>query len=687
LTQSRKGANPIKGKSYLFLKYYCFLPDFCGTFSPDMNHKSPEILKISHINRNLLMVCESNSQLRFTAMLICFLLIINNAWGSLPVTTGNKSSEHFLTGQYIEVYIDSNGTRKPNDFENDKLSWQFKPVKGELNNRNFPNGVYWVRFTIDHSSLEKHWLLELPDPHIDQATLFTFDSGSVKPIGRLGHDLPFSYRNYHHKNLVFHLPVRAKTQYLLRLESRMVTSFMIILKTTEKFTSYALWEYYMLGIYYGILLIMMFYNLFLYFNLREKNYLFYVFYVISCAFYTFREDGIGFQYLWPQFPVLNSWLNQHFELLLLLSFTLYSISFLELRKKAQLIFLIILTDILLYVFLLCLESFWNETYAIRQYLYISPFILLYSVSIYLYRKGNRYIGYYLVAYSFLIISVLILQARLSGFIAHTFFTVYIFNFGFIFEIVLMSYAMGEKFRISTKEKEHAQKITFLALREKEKAQTALVEQLKEKEELKDRINKELENKVQERTIELAEKNSELEEKNQKLALMSAKFEEMNSRLDKNNWELNKEVKQRTIATIAGDIITLEDFLKVFPNETACLLYLCELKWHNGYRCQKCANTKYNKGDTPLSRKCSKCNLRESPTARTLFHGVKTDLNKAFYITYLSVVSPKKYTLEELSEQLKIGVNTCWKIRKKVIDKRKEMEAKNLPVNKWENYLL
>jgi hypothetical protein len=211
--------------------------------------------------------------------------------------------------------------------------------------------------------------------------------------------------------------------------------------------------------------------------------------------------------------------------------------------------------------------------------------------------------------------------------------------------------------------------------------------MKEKEELKDRVNRELEKKVQERTIELAKKNSELNEKNQKLALMSAKLEEMNSHLDKNNWELNKEVKQKTIATIAGDEIALEDFLKVFPNETASLLYLSELKWKNGYECQKCGNTKYNKGDTPLSRKCSKCNHRESPTAGTLFHGIKTDLNKAFYITYLSVVSPKKYTLEELSESLQIGLNTCWKIRKRVTEKRKEMEGKNLPVNKWENYLL
>ncbi|MDB5273590.1 MAG: hypothetical protein JWO58_1957 [Chitinophagaceae bacterium] len=652
-----------------------------------MNHEKLPIC-IKEVYKNIFFIlCGSKTLGCFGLLLFCLMSGIKQASGAEPVVIDNESGEYYLKGEYLDLYLDSNGTKLAKDFKNNQFASEFKAVKGELSNRDYPKGVYWVRFTVEQRSVEQQWLIELPDPHIDQAELYRYDSGTVKFIGRLGHGLPFSSRNYHHKNLVFALPLRAKTEYLLRLKSPLICSFMISVKSVEKFTSYALWEYYMLGLYYGILLIMMLYNLFLYFNLREKNYLFYVFYVISCALYTFREDGIGFQYLWPQSPVLNQWLNHYFELFLLLSFAFYSISFLELRKKARTIFLILLADIIVFALLLVLEYFQKEVHTPKQYFYVFPFILLYAASFYLYRQGNHYIRYYLIAYSFLLISVFIFQARMLGFIEHTFFTVYIFNFGFIIEIVLMSFALGEKIYISTKEKEQAQQTAYEALKEKEQAQATLVVQLKEKEELKDRINRELEKKVQERTIELIDKNSELQEKNQKLALMSAKLEEMNSSLDKNNWELNKEVKQKTIASIAGDEITMEDFLKIFPHETACLLYLCELKWKDGYRCQKCNNTKYNKGDTPLSRKCSKCNHRESPTAGTLFHGIKTDLNKAFYITYLAVVNPKKNTLEELSGNLKISMNTCWKIRKKVSDKKKEMEAKHLPMNKWENYLL
>jgi hypothetical protein len=676
----------ITGYFILFLEISLFKVRIFPYFSSDMNHKK----LLNSTNRPdghiFFMLHGSRSFCSFSFLLFCLFAVPKQSLATHPVLVDKGNGQYFLKGEYLELYLDSNGTRLPIDFENESFSSQFKPVNGELNNRDYPKGVYWIRFTVEQNLLDKQWLVELPDPHISQAELFIYDPGTVKFIGRLGHSLPFSYRNYHHKNLVFALPVRAKIQYLLRLESPMVCSFMISVKSAEKFTSYALWEYYMLGLYYGILLIMMLYNLFLYFNLREKNYLFYVFYVISCACYTFREDGIGFQYLWPQTPALNEWLNKYFELFLLLSFTLYSISFLELRKNARTVYLIILSDIAFYIFLLVLEYFQQENYALKQYFYVFPFMLLYAASFYLYRQGKRYIRYYLVAYSFLLISVLIFQARIFGFIDHTFFTVYIFNFGFIIEIVLMSFALGEKIYSSTKEKEEAQQTAFEALKEKEKAQATLVEELKEKEELKDRINKELEKKVQERTLELAEKNSELQDKNQKLASMSAKLEEMNSSLDKDNWELNKEVKQKTIATIAGDEIQIEDFAKVFPNETACLLYLSELKWKNGYHCQKCGNTKYNNGDTPLSRKCSKCNHRESPTSGTLFHGIKTDLTKAFYITYLSVVNPKKYTLQELSETMEIGLNTCWKIRKKVSQRKKAMEAKHLPVNKWENYL-
>lgn len=657
-----------------------FYDSFLTYFSLDMNHEKQVSNRNRLFGKFFLILHESKTLICLFLLFFWALPILKPASATQVVSTAHGKGEYLLMGSYLEAYLDSNGIKQAQDFKHDK-GLPFQSVQGELSNRPYPNGVYWVRFTVEQSVLDRQWLIELPDPHIDQAELYRYDdAGIIKYMGRLGHALPFSLRKYRHKNLVFALPVQRQTEYLLRLESKMICSFMIVLKNTENFTSYALWEYYMLGIYYGILLIMMLYNLFLYFNLREKNYLFYVFYVISCALYTFREDGVGFQYLWPQIPVLNQWLNRYFELFLLLSFSFYSISFLELRKHTQTVYWIILSDILVYLFLLGLEEAHQQEYPLKQYFYVFPFVLLYAASFYLHRKGNFYIRYYLIAYSFLLLSVLIFQARMLGFIEHTFFTVYIFNFGFILEIVLMSFALGEKIYISTQEKEQAQQAALEALQEKEKTQATLVEQLKEKEELKDRINRELEKKVQERTLEL-------EEKNQKLASMSAQLEAMNSLLDKNNWELNKEVKQKTIASIAGDEITLEDFLNVFPNETACLLYLIELKWKEGYRCQKCDNTKYNKGDTPLSRKCSKCNHRESPTAGTLFHGIKTDLNKAFYITYLSVVSPKKYTLEELSKHLAIGLNTCWKIRKKVFDKRKQMEAKHLPLNKWENYLL
>lgn len=115
-----------------------------------------------------------------------------------------------------------------------------------------------------------------------------------------------------------------------------------------------------------------------------------------------------------------------------------------------------------------------------------------------------------------------------------------------------------------------------------------------------------------------------------------------------------------------DSLTIFEFQERFPDENACLEYLAQKKWANGYVCPKCGNSKYCKGDKEYNRQCTKCHYISSPTSGTLFHKVKFPLLKAFYIIYYVSTNKKGISSTELSRKLGLRQKTCWLFKQKVM---------------------
>lgn len=118
-------------------------------------------------------------------------------------------------------------------------------------------------------------------------------------------------------------------------------------------------------------------------------------------------------------------------------------------------------------------------------------------------------------------------------------------------------------------------------------------------------------------------------------------------------------------------LSVFDFQHMFPDDKSCYSYLANLKWKNGYECQKCKNIQYCKGVNEFDRQCTKCCRLESPTAGTLFHNCKFSLLKAFYIVYYVSTSKNGISSCELSRKLELRQKTCWLFKQKVM---KAMES-------------
>ena len=124
-------------------------------------------------------------------------------------------------------------------------------------------------------------------------------------------------------------------------------------------------------------------------------------------------------------------------------------------------------------------------------------------------------------------------------------------------------------------------------------------------------------------------------------------------------------------------LSLFEFQEKFSTKEDCLIYLSELKWSEGFHCRKCNHNHYCDGAALLSRQCTRCNYTESPTANTLFHKVKFNILKAFYIVYFVSTNKKGITSTELSRKQNLRQKTCWAFKRKVMKATKS--SKDYPI--------
>ena len=104
----------------------------------------------------------------------------------------------------------------------------------------------------------------------------------------------------------------------------------------------------------------------------------------------------------------------------------------------------------------------------------------------------------------------------------------------------------------------------------------------------------------------------------------------------------------------------------FHSDEDCYRYLSEIKWPSGgYGCKRCGHTKYGKGKKPYSRRCTKCNHDESPTAGTMFDKCKFSLLIAFHIAFKISARKKGMSSEELSKEFEQRQMTCWAFKWKL----------------------
>ncbi len=607
-------------------------------------------------------------------LMVLLRFTISNAQSIIEIN--DTIEERIFMPFELSYFIDSTNTIPFQKISSSAFASKFRQHSTYLNIDFETNASYWVRLQIKPNlQTKKYWLLEFYDQTIDSLEAFVPQGDFTFRQSKMGDHQKFYDRIFKHKN--FEIPIEMKgdqvQSYYFKVRSHEFADVRIALRSAARFISYALNEYYLYGMFYGMILIITVYNFLVYLAIREVKFIYYICYILSVALYAMSYDGIGFQYVWPNHPEFNDWAIGVSLYLLIFWSLVFTRRFLSARANAPeldqaLKVMIVLRSAWFVVSLLV----YPKLLSFRT-LEIIPLSLIFYTSITVWRGGYRPARFFVMAYGILFSGFFLRTLVYFNLLPFTTGTHYSLHFSFVFEMLFLTVALGDRIRILKDTRDRAMK--------------RIIHQHEVNMQLKDKVTRELEAKVNERTHELGIKNEALQASNLKLNRQATEINQINSLLDLDNWKLKNRVKEVLEERMHKKVMGYDEFTTLYPDTLACYRFLEKLKDQHGFGCTKCGNSKYSTGAQKFARRCTRCGYNESVTANTLFQGIKFPITKAFYLAYLTFTNKGSFTLETLSVKLDLRLNTVWAFRQKVGERIALGEENKTSSESWEEIVL
>ncbi len=391
------------------------------------------------------------------------------------IITITSDNELQSIGKKIYLLEDNEKKLTIEDIQKPEFQKQFKKSEDEVPNFNSSNGKIWVKFTIENR-IEKELLIEVGEPTAWYIDFYKPDSnGKLILTAKTGMMRSIKNREVDNNFFVFELsrlPEKKTYYFSIQSESTFIIPLKIGTKKSIFESSYT--HILFLGMFSGFIIIMFFYNFFIYYSVRDIVYLYYCGYLFFGLFVNNFISG-NYGYKWN----VISYYSEYFMFFLFAS-SLFIILFLnkllEIRKKQ--IFFFITYSYLFICFVFMIINIVTGSYEliidIFQLITLIVYIYILQYGIFKYFKGNKSARFVVFGFSFYLLGIIIAVLQNFGILPTNFFTTDSVVFGTSIEIMMFSLALADRINMIQKDKEDA-------LLEKQKAHTELLENSRENE--------------------------------------------------------------------------------------------------------------------------------------------------------------------------------------------------------------
>lgn len=387
-----------------------------------------------------------------------------------------------------EDYFSKYSAQEVLELDSFKVNLQPSPNLG------LTNSTFWISLKIKNNTTISELLLGTTNTMIDTIELYEIINGEAVYVQTLGDDLAFSDRNYNTQSFIFNLEIEENEtkKYLLKVKSweQLVLPLFIGHKTAV-FESNLLHDL-IFGVFFGVMLVLVLYNFFIFLTVKDNSYLFYVIYIFFITLTQASLNGYTLRFIFPASPYLSNISLIVFNCLAGLATVRFIQLFLKTKEnipKLNFGYYIIAGFYVLGIITIVLGL--NQV-SYRLMDLGGAFIAFFSlfVAIKMSLNGSRYAKFFLLAWSMFLIGIVLFVLKNAGILPSNNFTNHTMTFGISIEGIILSLALADRINIYKKER---------------------LEAVKEKGKLIREQNVILERKVKERTNELVKVNEDLEE--------------------------------------------------------------------------------------------------------------------------------------------------------------------------------
>jgi signal transduction histidine kinase len=409
----------------------------------------------------------------------------------------NFNGSFGVIGDRVEILVDSNS--------NISLQAAQKSALYQKSDSKFPNLMitpysYWVRFTVKNNVLGKVLALQVAQPMIDDIDFYQLNNGTVVRSNLSGQDRPFDTRLVSHQTYIYPINIPTGESHTIYLHVRSGKQMVLpmYLGTVEQVIENAFVKDISFGVYIGIILVMLLYNVFIYITVKDRSYLYYVSYLAIVLVTQACMEGYIFRFILPNHPHLANISIYVTTALIGLAAIEFAKNFLLARRYTPVLYKISYIFWLLYTIqiVLALTKNYNTSYKIMLSSAMMSAVYVLAMAITIFIRGFRTAKFFLIAWSIFILCVVVYVLKdFNILVPYNSITSSALLIGSAFEAILLSFALADKINIFKEEKEKSQEETVKALKENERI-------IREQ-------NVVLELKVNERTVELSASNQEL----------------------------------------------------------------------------------------------------------------------------------------------------------------------------------
>jgi|GEM_PF-2211142 len=208
----------------------------------------------------------------------------------------------------------------------------------------YSSSAFWLKVRIVRKETgPRRWFLKILFSHTDRIDFFTLKNDGS--FSRITTGDSFSFKQRYLKNRYFIFPVTPGDEgadYYLRLESLGLMSFPVVLSDAMNLYESDHGDQLYSGIYFGLFLIIIILNVFLAASIRERLYLYFALHVFFILIYEVTSMGVGFEYLWSDYPFINSKIDMFSSALLFLFLGLFIIEAFNFKKNSLFFYRILL---------------------------------------------------------------------------------------------------------------------------------------------------------------------------------------------------------------------------------------------------------------------------------------------------------------------------------------------------------